>query len=299
MKKLLFVYNPLSGKGKIEANLPAILGIMSGAGYEVTAHTTRRRDDAYEFIKAYGNEFDRIVVSGGDGTLNESVRGILDGRINSPIGYIPAGTTNDFAHSFEIPRDMEEAAKVAAYGMEYPCDVGLMNGQPFIYVSCFGTLSDISYVTSQRTKSIMGHGAYVFEGFKRYHGLDSIHVRVESAELVADDIFCYGMIGNSRYTAGVKLNYAKDVKLNDGRFEVTLIKKPKNLLQFMATFFEFLNVMKTKKQIYKFTTSKITLCFDEPEKWTRDGEFGGENMAVTIEVLKTPIRILVPQDAKI
>ena len=191
---------------------------------------------------------------------------------------------------------MEEAAKVAAYGVEYPCDVGLMNGQPFIYVACFGTLSDISYVTSQRTKSIMGHGAYVFEGFKQYHGLDSIHARVECDELSTDEIFCYGMIGNSRYTAGVKLNYAKDVKMNDGKFEVTLIKKPRNPLQFFNTFFEFLNLKKSKDQIYKFTTSKMTLHFDHPEKWTGDGEFVGELKDVTIEVLKMPIRILVPQE---
>ena len=246
----------------------------------------------------HGNDYEKVVISGGDGTLNEAVCGMIDGKVKAPLGYIPAGTTNDFAHSLKIPRKILEAAEIAVNGKEFPCDIGMINGEYFIYVAAFGTLSDISYVTSQKTKKVLGHGAYIVEGFKQWHGLDRIHTRVETDDMKIDDEFCYGMVGNSRYTAGVKLNYASEVSMNDGMFEVILIKTPNNPKQFSDVMLEFLNAKKTKKNVLKFKTSKVKFSFDYPITWTRDGECGDSVKNVEIEVVKQPIRIMVPDREK-
>ena len=166
-KKLLFVFNPKSGKGLIKNYLVDIVYTMVKADYEVTVYTTQAQGDAIQKVEKEAAKYDLVVCSGGDGTLDEVVTGMNRSEVERPIGYIPAGSTNDFANSLGIPKDMVKAAYTAVHGKEFPCDVGYFNGDTFVYVAAFGLFTEVSYQTPQHWKNILGHAAYILEGAKR------------------------------------------------------------------------------------------------------------------------------------
>ena len=166
MKKLLFLYNAHSGREKIKTKMVSIIDIFAKAGYEITVHPTQAKDDATNTIIADGERYDTIVVSGGDGTLDEAVKGMILLNKDIPLGYIPAGSTNDFAKSIGISSDMTKAAETVIYGEEFPCDIGTFNDSYFVYIAAFGILTEVSYETSQEFKNVFGHMAYVLEGIR-------------------------------------------------------------------------------------------------------------------------------------
>lgn len=166
-QRLLFIFNLRSGKGKIKENLAEIVDIMVKAGWEVTVYTTQCQGDAVEKARLEAGEYDRIVCSGGDGTLDEVVTGMMKAKSRVPIGYIPAGSTNDFGNSLGIDKDMRKAAQIAASGRMFPCDIGRFNDDFFVYVAAFGLFTDVSYQTSQDMKNVLGHAAYILEGAKQ------------------------------------------------------------------------------------------------------------------------------------
>ena len=172
-KKLLFVFNPRSGKAQIKNQLLDIVDTMVKADYEVTIYPTQCAGDAKEKVEAYAENYDLVVCSGGDGTLDEVVTGMMHRKTKVPLGYIPAGSTNDFASSLGIPKDMEKAAEAAVTGKPFPCDVGLFNGDYFVYVAAFGLFTEVSYKTSQEWKNVLGHAAYILEGAKCLHDIPS------------------------------------------------------------------------------------------------------------------------------
>ena len=162
-KKLLFIFNPCSGKGQIKNKLMEVIDIMVKAGYEVTVHSTQDREDAMQKVKSEAKNYDLVICSGGDGTLDEAVTGMMQSEKKVPLGYIPAGSTNDFANSLKIPKDIVKAAHVAVEGRKFPVDVGYFNGDSFIYIAAFGLFTDVSYQTSQELKNVLGHAAYILE----------------------------------------------------------------------------------------------------------------------------------------
>ena len=168
MKKLLFIFNPRSGKGQIKSALPDILDIMVKSGFDITVHTTQCQGDCTEVVAARAKEFDRIVVSGGDGTLDEAVTGMMRLPIGEriPVGYIPAGSTNDYGNSLGIDKDMLHAAEIAVSGEPFKVDIGTFNNNSFVYVAAFGIFTEVSYQTPQDMKNIFGHAAYIMEGAK-------------------------------------------------------------------------------------------------------------------------------------
>ena len=172
-KKLYFLFNPTSGKGRIREHLLEIVDIFTKAGYEVTVHPTQAQGDAQRLTEELADEYDLIVCSGGDGTLDEVVTGLIRRDSLTPVGYIPAGSTNDFAQSLQIPSNMVKAAETVVNGRAFPCDVGAFNDDTFIYVAAFGLFTDVSYQTNQRLKNIFGHAAYVMEGAKRLYDIPS------------------------------------------------------------------------------------------------------------------------------
>ena len=179
MKRLLFIYNPHAGKELLKPKLADVIDIFVKAGYEVVAYPTQAYRDAYKKIKKYdSSEYDLIVCSGGDGTLDEVVTGLMEIGANVPLGYIPAGSTNDFASSLEISRDMVKAAQDIVDGHLFSVDVGSFNEDNFIYVAAFGMFTDVSYETSQDLKNILGHLAYVMEGAKRIFDVKTYHLCV-------------------------------------------------------------------------------------------------------------------------
>ena len=282
-KKLVFIFNPKAGKGKIKTSLMEIVDIFNKGGYEVIIRATQAPRDAYEQVKKYADQVDLIVCSGGDGTLDEVVTGITEVGSNVPIGYIPAGSTNDFANSLFMPKNMLDAASMIMDGEIYKCDVGRFNHQTFAYVAAFGLFTDVSYETSQDLKNILGHLAYVLEGAKRLLDIKSYHMKVTSEEIQVEDDFIVGMITNSRSVGGFKNLTGKNVDMNDGLFEVTLIRHPKNPLQLQEIMTALVMAEDNTDMIYSFKSKKLMIETEEEVPWTLDGEFGGDHTYVEIE----------------
>ena len=280
---MLFVFNPKAGKGKIKTHLLDIVDIFSSHDYEIIIRSTQAPRDAYEKAKEYANSVDLIVCSGGDGTLDEVVTGVMEKKSNVPIGYIPAGSTNDFANSLFMPKNMTKVAEMIMEEELYHCDIGRFNQKTFAYVAAFGLFTDVSYETDQDLKNVLGHVAYVLEGVKRLFDIKSYHMKVTSDEVQAEDDFIVGMITNSRSVGGFKNLTGKNVDMNDGLFEVTLIVHPKNPLQLQEIITALVMAEDNTDLIYSFKTKKLTIESDEEVPWTLDGEFGGDHSYVDIE----------------
>lgn len=295
MKRVLFIYNPNAGKGLLKPKLSDILDIIVKSGYEVVVYPTQSYKDAYHKVATFTEEYDRVICSGGDGTLDEVVTGMMEREHKIPIGYIPTGTTNDFANSLHIPKDLLEAASTAANGTVFPCDVGRFNDDIFVYVAAFGLFTDVSYETKQEVKNVLGHLAYVLEGVTRIFDIPSYNIRVIHDGDVIEDEFIYGMVTNSRSVGGFRNMIGRDVAFDDGEFEVTLIKTPKNPIALQEIITALLISQFDTKYMYSFRTKKITFESEESIPWTLDGEFGGDNDHVYIENCKQELDIVVPE----
>lgn len=292
-KKMLFIYNPKSGKAQIRNYLADILDIFVRAGYEVTVYPTQRNGDAVEIMTYRKPIFDLVVCSGGDGTLDEVVTGMMKSTFKTPIGYIPAGSTNDFGGSLHLPKNMLQAAETIVKGKNFACDVGMFNDDIFVYIAAFGLFTDVSYETKQDMKNILGHMAYLLEGMKRLSAIRSYHMKVTHDEGVIEDEFMFGMITNSESVGGFKRITGKNVKLDDGVFEVTLIKKPRNPMELNEITGSLMHREIETTAIHCFKTTKLAVEALEPLAWTLDGEYGGTHIQVNIENLCRQVEIRV------
>lgn len=298
MKKMLFIYNPNAGKGLLKAKLSDVLDIMVKAGYELVVYPTQSYKDAYRKVVHMDNDYDIVVCSGGDGTLDEVVTGMMkrDKEDRIPIGYIPTGTTNDFASSLHISRDIMEAADTTVHGKPFACDVGKFNKDIFVYVAAFGLFTDVPYQTDQKLKNALGHAAYVLEGVKRLSNVPSYHIKITADGREIEDEFMIGMITNSKSVAGFRSIMGKEVKFDDGEFEVTLIKKPKSLIGLQEIITALLIENFDTKHMYTFKAKEITLESTEEIPWTLDGEFGGQHEEVHIINKKQALEIMIERE---
>ena len=296
MKEMLFVFNPCSGREQIRGKLMGILDLFTRAGYDIHVHVTQRQGDCREWVRDRGEGMDLIVCSGGDGTLDEVVTGMMHRGLNMPLGYIPAGSTNDFATSLGIPKDMVKAANAAVAGKEFPCDIGSFNGDYFVYVAAFGLFTDVSYKTSQEWKNVLGHAAYILEGVRSLHDIPSFRMQVEYDNTRLQDEFIYGMISNSTSVGGFKGMTGKDVLLDDGVFEVTLIKKPKNPIELNEIIASLINLVDDTDMVYSFKTDEVKFTANEDIPWTLDGEYGGAHAEVLVRNLCRTVKIMIPDE---
>ncbi len=292
-KKLLFVYNPKAGKARIRTKLADILEVFARDGYELTVCPTQKQGDACRIVAGRSKEYDLVVCSGGDGTLDETVTGMMQSGFRTPVGYIPAGSTNDFGGSLALPKNMVKAAQTIVDGRNFPCDMGAFNEDVFVYIAAFGLFTDVSYETGQDMKNVLGHMAYILEGMKRLPAIKSYSMRVCYEDKVIEDDFIFGMITNSVSVGGFKNITGKNVKLDDGVFEVTLIKKPKNPVELNNIMLSLLNRAIDTKSMYCFRTAELELESPEPVAWTLDGENGGAHKDVRIKNLHHAIEIRV------
>lgn len=290
-QKLLFIFNPHAGKGQIKNHLVDIVDMMVKAGFDVTIYTTQAQADATRKVVEEGAGYDRIVCSGGDGTLDEVMTGLMQAKLHIPIGYIPAGSTNDFANSLGIPKEMLKAAERAVGQNRFPCDIGDFNSDTFVYVAAFGLFTEVSYKTSQQLKNIFGHVAYIMEGAKCLHDIPSYNMQVEYDGNVFQDEFIYGMVTNSISVGGFKGMTGNDVKLDDGVFEVTMIKKPRNPIELNEILACLANMIDDTDLIYSFKADQVRITAKENVAWTLDGEFGGEHEEVLIQNLHQRVTI--------
>ncbi len=283
MKKLLFIYNAHSGKAQIKIHLSDIIDLFIKAGYEVDIHPTQKPLDAKEQILKKAESYDMIVCSGGDGTLNETVSGVMELEEKPVIGYIPAGSTNDFASSIKLPKRMIDAAEVIVSGNPISVDIGSFNSKNFVYVAGFGAFTEVSYMTSQNLKNVLGHQAYIVEAVKSITKLKSYNMRIEHDGEVIEDKFLYGMVSNSKSVGGFKGIAGKGVKMDDGVFEVTLITPPKNPIELQMIVTTLLGVTKGRcNNIYSFTSADIKFISEINVPWVLDGEYGGSPKIVNI-----------------
>ncbi len=296
MKRLLFIYNPRAGKELLKPGLSDIVDIFVKAGYEVVIYPTQSYRDAYRKVQECNTEeYDLVVCSGGDGTLDEVVTGMMMRSDRLPIGYIPTGTTNDFANSLHIPKQLLKAADNAVNGEVFPCDVGRFNDDIFVYIAAFGLFTDVSYETRQEAKNVLGHLAYVLEGTKRLFNVPSYRIRFTHDGESIEDEFIFGMVTNSRSVGGFRSMIGKQVVFDDGLFEVTMIKTPKNPLELQEIVAALLIEQIDTKYMYTFKSGEITFESLEEIPWTLDGEYGGSHDEVTIRNEKQQLSIMVPK----
>ncbi len=290
MKKLFLVMNPCSGKKRANKVLAEIIDVFNRADYEVTAYMTAARGDATRAAAERAADFDRIVCIGGDGTLNEGIAGLHEVGQQTPIGYIPAGSTNDFANSLGLPKDLLDAARLAATGEPRKLDIGSFNGRCFSYVASFGAFTRTSYATPQGMKNALGHVAYLLAGAKELTSIRSTHMRFVLADGTSfEDDYIFGAISNSTSVAGLLTLSPDLVDLNDGLFELLLIRKPRSLLELS----DCVLALTTQEYHTPMLTGRVEIDCPSELDWTLDGEYAAGQAHCVVENLHDAIRVIV------
>lgn len=293
-KDMLFMYNPKAGKAQIRNHLVDILDVFVKEGYEVTVYPTQARGDAIKKTRRKKDKYDIVVCSGGDGTLDEVFTGMMQCKKKVPIGYIPAGSTNDFAVSLKLSKNMVQAAEDIVTGENFPVDVGMFNDDVFVYIAAFGLFTEVTYETDQQIKNVLGHMAYLLEGMKRLATIKTYKLKVTVGEEVIEDEFLFGMITNSHSVGGFQKITGNNVELNDGEFEVTLIKRPMNPIELNRVMAALVDRDIDTECMYCFKASEVRIESEEEVAWTLDGEFGGSHKEVTVKNLHKSLEIRVP-----
>lgn len=293
-KDMLFMYNPKAGKAQIRNHLVDILDVFVKEGYEVTVYPTQARGDAIKKTRRKKDKYDIVVCSGGDGTLDEVFTGMMQCKKKVPIGYIPAGSTNDFAVSLNLSKNMVQAAEDIVTGENFPVDVGMFNDDVFVYIAAFGLFTEVTYETDQQIKNVLGHMAYLLEGMKCLATIKTYKLKVTVGEEVIEDEFLFGMITNSHSVGGFQKITGNNVELNDGEFEVTLIKRPMNPIELNRVMAALVDRDIDTECMYCFKASEVRIESEEEVAWTLDGEFGGSHKEVTVKNLHKSLEIRVP-----
>ena len=295
MNQLLFIYNPTSGTGQVKGALAPVLDVFTKAGWLTTSYPTQCKGDAVREVRELGPRFDRVICAGGDGTLSEAVAGLTGLSDPPPLGYIPFGSTNDCATTLHLPRKPREAALVAAgTGVPVPIDTGRLNGRPFIYVAAFGAFTKVAYDTPQELKNTFGHLAYIFAGIASLPTIAPYHMRVEFDGQSLEDDFFFGMVSNSQSIGGLKPPKAERVVLDDGLFEVTLVKKPLKLADLTDGLQALVSLSPAERSgaLVQLQARQLTFICEQPVPWTVDGEFGGSQTVNRVENCQKALNII-------
>lgn len=293
MKNMLFVVNPFSGKVKIKPVLLDIIHRFNEADYNVTVKTTLHQGHAIEIIENASDDTDIVVVSGGDGTLNEVITGLQKSGKKLPVGYIPAGSTNDFAATFGLSSEPKVAAEDIIDGVPVPVDVGSFgNDRYFSYIASFGVFTAVSYSTSQNFKNVFGHLAYVFEGIKDITNITSYRVKVEADDRILEGDYIFGSVTNTTSVGGIVKFDTDMVKMNDGLFEIVLVKNPKNLND-LRKIIQGLSTSNFTGSSFEFVKSKnVKMTFESDMDWSIDGEHEKTGSTVEISNIQTAVSIM-------
>ena len=295
MKKILFIYNPVSGKGAIRSKLSYIVENLSTIGV-VTVMPTKAKGDATKFVVENMDNFDNIICSGGDGTLNEVTTGYMkvEKERRKPCGYIPAGTVNDFATSLGISKNINKCVDQILDSSIFPYDIGEFGDRYFNYIAGFGAFTEVAYSTSQSVKNMLGKTAYILEGIKSLTKIKSANVKIITENKTVEGNYIFGMICNTFSVGGLLKIDRDDVSLDDGKFEAIFVKKPKNPIEFQETLNDTLSGQLNSKHFEYFRSSNFKIISEEPINWTLDGEFGGKTDNVEIHNHERAIEFLRP-----
>ncbi len=291
--RALVIINPYAGTMKSRKNMFEIVDRLSQKNYSVSIQTTTKPLDGTLFVKKYGADQDLIICCGGDGTLNEVINGVLEMGSQTPVGYVPAGTTNDFARTLKLPQTVEKAMDRILGGYPHFYDIGSFNNRNFTYIASLGAFTKVSYSTPQKLKNALGHTAYLLEGVKEIGNISPFQASLQVGGKTIEGEFVFGAISNSTSVAGLfKLN-GLDVRLDDGEFELILVRNPKSPMDLngivqglVKNKFDPRYVVFTHGEEFRFHS-------DVPLPWTLDGESGGEQTDVRIRVLHNAIQLMI------
>ena len=294
MKKLLLIINPCSGKKKACRALADIVNVFNRGGYDVTVYATAARGDATATVARRAEEFDLVVCAGGDGTFNETISGLLEGGHRTPLGYLPAGSTNDFANSLHLSKDLVQAARDIVEGKPRMLDVGRFNDRYFSYVASFGAFTRTSYATSQSVKNALGHLAYILGGIKEIPSIRSRHLKFTLGDgVVLEDDYIFGAVSNSTSLAGILTLNPKLVDMSDGRFELLLVKAPNDLID-LAEIVYMLNSQNYESNKLVFINgSEFKIHADKDTSWSLDGEYQEGCEEIEIKNLHHAIELMM------
>ncbi len=292
MKKMLFIMNPFAGQRKANRFLADMLTLFNRADFEVTVHMTAGSGDATQVAQRMADRVDMIVCCGGDGTFSETAAGVLHAGVDVPIGYIPAGSTNDFAASLGLPTDIMAAAQLIVDGEARSIDMGKFGERYFSYVASFGAFTRASYATPQNVKNALGHTAYLLSGIQEISQIRKEHIRMELDDQTIEDDFLFGAISNSTSYAGIVSLDPKQVDMSDGQLEILLIRAPQTLAEITEC------IQAVQSQVYNCAmitfcrSGKIRVFASEEMPWTLDGEREEGHSEVEVHNLHLAIRVI-------
>lgn len=293
MKKLLFIMNPYAGTRKANRYLPEIIEIFNQSGYEVTVYMTAASGDGTRIARERSGDADLVVCCGGDGTFNETVAGLLAAGQEKTVGYIPAGSTNDFAASLHLPTDILKAARLCVEGEPKYFDGGSFGGRYFSYVASFGAFTRASYATPQSVKNALGHVAYVLEGMQELSQIKNIHARLELDDgRVLEDDYLFGAVSNSTSVGGILSLDPRQVDMSDGKLEILLIRAPREFGEVPEC------IRAVRRQEYNCgmitfaAASSLRIFTDESVDWTLDGEWEKGRADVEVNCLHNAVYLM-------
>ena len=292
MKKLLFILNPYAGMRRANKVMPEIIEIFNKAGYDVICRVTTGNGDCTTQVERLAREMDLVVCAGGDGTLNEAITGMLRCGADVPIGYIPAGSTNDFASSLKLSTNILQAARDIVEGEPVSYDVGRFGDRYFSYVASFGAFTRASYSTPQNIKNALGHTAYLLEGISELSQIKPFHLRFQLEERIIEDDFLFGAISNSTSVGGILTLDPKQVDMGDGMFELLLVRMPQDLIELSECIKAVQSQQYNCSVITFLPTSHVTVTANPEMNWTLDGEKETGHETIEVTNLHHAIRLM-------
>lgn len=294
-KKVLLIINPNAGKMKSKQTLYSIIDILSTGGLIVTVRITEYRLHATEIARDESKDYDMVVCSGGDGTLNEVINGIIQSGTEIPIGYIPSGSTNDFASTLGLSKDIEKATSDIIKARPYPIDIGKFDDRFFSYVASFGIFTKSSYATPQQMKNLLGSAAYILEGIKDITSVHDYHMTVNTGNNIIDDNFIFGAISNTTSLGGIVTLDPNDVALDDGMFEYLFVKRPRNLADLVKSIHAISSYDYESRYLYFGSASSLKIEWQDNLDWSLDGEHVSADNSAEVINLHRAIKILLPE----
>lgn len=290
---VMFIFNPNAGKGKVKSSLYAIIDGFTKMDALVSVFPTQYKNHASELIQEFASRYELIVCSGGDGTLNEVVSGLMKLEKKPPLAYIPTGTVNDFANTLHLSSDITKALEIFARKQTFACDICSFNQRYFTYVAAFGAFTEVSYKTPQATKNILGRAAYFLESIKQLPNITTYHMKITANDRILEDDFVFGAITNAKSIAGFQSVSTKHALLDDGEFEVLLVRMPQNPLDLQIIITALLKQEINEKFMEFFTSNSLLIESDPKASWTLDGEEGGSPDYIEVTIKNKAVTFLV------
>ena len=293
-KKLMLILNPVAGSGSGITSIGAAMEVLYRGGYVPTVFYTAGVGEATLMVLKHAMEYDCVVCIGGDGTLSETVAGLVQLESPPPLGYIPQGTANDVATSLNLPKNPVQAAKTIVRGRAVKQDVGKFNENDyFTYIAAFGAFTEVSYETPRENKQTLGHLAYLLQGMSQLPKISSYPATVEYDDGMITDDWLFGSVSNTKSVGGIVRLKKSGIELNDGLFEVTLVRNPTNVIEVNKVVSNILSQNFSGNQVMMLRSKCVKFTFDQPVKWTRDGEAGGAHQEVVLQNIHSAISILM------